>query len=89
MCVYMCMCVCVCVCVYLCVHVCDIVSGVQFVCLGVRLCMSALFVCVCIVCVHCVCRSALTTLRHIVLPVRSFLKQPLKHMHTPKLPIPC
>ena len=64
-------------CVYLCVHVCDIVSGVQFVCLGVRLCMSALFVCVyvcvCIVCVHCVCRSALTALRHIVSPVGSFL----------------
>ena len=44
------------VCVYLCVHVCDIVSGVQFVCLGVRLCMSALFVCVCVcVTVHCLC----------------------------------
>ena len=55
--------------------------------------MSALFVCVyvcvCIVCVHCVCRSALTALRHIVSPVGLFLKQPLKHMHTPKLLIPC
>ena len=39
------------VCTCICVYVCDIVSGVQFVCLGVRLYMSALFVCVCIVCV--------------------------------------
>ena len=54
--VTLCQAVCVHVCVYLCVHVYDIVSGVQFVCLGVRLCMSALFVCVCVcVCVHCVC----------------------------------
>ena len=51
-CVCTCMCDIVYVCVYLCVHVCDIVSGVQFVCLGVRLCMSALFVWVCVrVCV--------------------------------------
>ena len=53
-CVTLCQVVCVHVCVTLCmcVHVCDIVSGVQFVCLGVRLCMSALFVWVCVrVCV--------------------------------------
>ena len=69
MCAYICMCVCMCVC--------DIVSGVQFVCYGVCLCMSALCVCVCVcmcvcvcvcvcACALLVCRSALTTLRYIV-----------------------
>ena len=45
-------------------HVCDIVSGVQFVCVGVCLCTSALCVCV-YVCV-CVCVCVCTLFVYIV-----------------------
>ena len=52
--VTLCQVVCVHVCarVYLCVYVCDTVSGVQFVCLGVRF----VYECILCVCVYvCVC----------------------------------